>query len=102
MAVEGKKAYKFYLDEKNVEFLKSHFASLKDSGGLSGFIDKYLERSVWILKSSPEYVSEIKKHPGKFNFIKLWQLVKLQWNILEEHENCALEKKNEVAQNWLI
>lgn len=99
MAVKGKRKYTFYLDEDNVEFLKTHFATVKDSGGLSQFIDKYIDRSVWILKSSPEYASEIKKHSGKFNFSKLWQLVKLQWNILEEHENCDLEKKIEAGKH---
>jgi len=93
MAVKGKKLYAFYLDEENVEFLKAHFASVKDSGGLSGFIDKYLNRSVWILKSSPEYQSEIHCNPGKFTFSKLWQLVKVQWNLMEEQENCDIESK---------
>lgn len=95
MAVKGKKQYAFYLDEKNVEFLKSHFSSLKDSGGLSGFIDKYLDRSVRIMKSNPDYVSAIKRKPGKLTFNKLWQLVKLHWGNLEEQENCEIEKKIE-------
>jgi len=99
MAVKGKKQYAFYLDEKNVEFLKAHFASIKDSGGLSGFIDKYLERTVWIMKSNPDYVSEIKRNPGKLGFKKLWQLVKLQWSSLEEQENCDLEKKIEAEKH---
>lgn len=98
MAVKGKKAYLFYLDEKNVESLKAHFESLKDSGGLSGFIDKYLERTIWIMKSNPDYVSEIKRDPGKMRFRKLWQLVKLHWGNLEEQENCEIEKKIEVKK----
>lgn len=95
MAVKGKKQYGFYLDEENVEFLKSHFVALKDSGGLSLFIDKYLERTVWIMKSNPDYVSEIKRKSGKLTFNKLWQLVKLHWGNLEEQENCEIEKKIE-------
>lgn len=96
MAVKGKKAYLFYLDEENVEFLKAHFSARKSSGGFSEFIDKYLERTVWMLKSNPDIFDEIK--PGKFTFQKLWQLVKLQWRTMEEHENCEMEKKIEAKK----
>lgn len=91
MAVKGKKQYAFYLDEDNVEFLKSHFISRKDSGGLSGFIDKYLSRTVWMIKSNPDIYNKIE--PGKLTFQKLWQIVKLQWRVMEEHENCDVEEK---------
>jgi hypothetical protein len=97
MAVKGKRKYSFYLDENNVEFLKAHFVARKDEGGLSGFLDKYLERTVWMLKSNPDVFEKIK--PGKLTFPKLWQLVKLQWRNMEEHENCKVEKNIEVEKH---
>lgn len=89
MAVKGKRKYTFYLDEDNVEFLKTHFATTKDTGGLSLFIDKYIERSVWMLKSNPDIFKNMKS--GKMTFGNLWQVVKLQWRVMDEYENCELK-----------
>lgn len=97
MAVKGKKQYAFYLDEENVEFIKAHFVSRKDSGGLSGFIDKYLERTVFMIKSNPDIFDKIK--PGYLTFPKLWQLVKLQWRCLDEQDNCNVEDKIEAKKH---
>lgn len=89
MAVKGKKGYMIYLDEENVEFLQNHFVSRKGSGGLSLFIDKYLARTVFILKNNPDAIEKIK--PGKLTFKSAWQLLKLQFRIAEEQANCDIE-----------
>lgn len=91
MAVKGKKKYSFYLTEENVDFLQNHFIARKDAGGLSGFIDKYLERSVWMLKNNPDVIEKVK--PGKMTLKSFWQLLRLQARLSEEQANCDIEKK---------
>lgn len=91
MTVKGKKGYMFYLDEENVEFLKKHFVTRKGEGGLSFFIDKYIARSVWMIKNNPDVYEKIK--PGKMTIKSLWQLLKLQSRLLDEQDNCETEEK---------
>ena len=95
MAIKGKKRYVFYLNEENVEYLKTHFETKRDTGGLSDFIDKYISRSVWILKNNQDFYKSNKQESGKLTFNKLWGLIKAQWKLLEEHENCKLEDEIE-------
>ena len=46
MAVKDKKRYTFYLDEDNVNFIKSHIRTTKGTGGLSRLIDNYFSELV--------------------------------------------------------
>ena len=91
MAVKGKKAYLFYLEQENVEFLQNHFVTRKGAGGLSGFIDKYLERSVWMIKNNPDIYEKVK--PGKMTFKSFWQILKLQYRMSEEQAYCEIEEE---------
>lgn len=91
MAVKGKKGYMFYLNPENVEFLQNHFISRKGDGGLSLFIDRHLERSVWMIKNNPDIYSKIK--PGKMTFKSFWQFLKLQARLSGEEMNCEIEEE---------
>lgn len=77
MAIQGKKAYKLYLDEENVEYLREYFQGRKNSGSLSDFIDKYLERSVKIAKLNRNILDDIE--PGKMTVKKFWKLCKMEF-----------------------
>jgi uncharacterized protein YcbX len=77
MAVQGKKEFKFYLDENNVEFLRNHFKGRSRGDSLSTFIDKYLERSVKIAKMNKELIDKIE--PGRMTFKKFWKLSKMEF-----------------------
>ena len=77
MAVQGKKEFKFYLDEKNVEYLRQHFKGRAAGDSLSTFIDKYLERSVKIAKMNEKLLKEIE--PGPMTFKKFWKLAKVEF-----------------------
>ena len=91
MGMKGKKKYTFYLEEENVEFLRAHFIRKRDEGGLSGFIDKYLERAVWIAKANHELYEKIPSK--KFTFKGFWNLLKIQYRLQEERENCEIESR---------
>lgn len=90
MAIPEKKAYKLYLDEENVEFLRSYLRNRRNQQGLSGLVDKYLARCVWMIKNNQDIFKKIE--PGKLTFSKFWQLLKLQIKISEEQDNCDFEK----------
>lgn len=75
MAVEGKKEFKVYLDEDNVEYLRQYFKGRAAGDSLSTFIDKYLARSVKVAKANKKLLSKIE--PGPMTFKKFWQLCKL-------------------------
>lgn len=77
MAVRGKKEFKFYLDEENVEYLRQHFKGRASGDSLSTFIDKYLDRSAKIAKMNEELLKEIK--PGPMTFGKFWKMFKFKF-----------------------
>lgn len=77
MTVQGKKEYKLYLDEENVEYLRQYFKGRASGDSLSTFIDKYLERSVKIAKVNRDLFAEIE--PGPMTFKKFWKLAKTEF-----------------------
>ena len=83
MAVIGKKKYQIYLDVENVEFLRSHFETRSNTGGLSGFLDKYVARSVCMIKDNKEIFDSIP--PGKMTWKGFWNLCKLQVRLEKKH-----------------
>ena len=91
MAISGKKAYKFYLNEENVEFLRAQLERRHVDGGLSGFIDKYLARTVWMVKNNKESFDKMK--PGKLTWRNIWQLWKIQYNLEVDRINCEHENE---------
>ncbi len=50
MTVKGKKAYKIYLDESNIDIIRFHLKSKKNQGGLSHLLDKLIEKIVFAIK----------------------------------------------------
>lgn len=78
MAVQGKKEFKFYLDENNVEYLRRYFKGRAQGDSLSTFIDKYLERSVRIAKRNEKLFKEIE--PGPMTFKKFWKLARVDFS----------------------
>lgn len=75
MAIEGKKKYQLYLDEENVEFLKNHLSQRPNAGGISGLVDKYLARCVFMIKENQDIFDKIE--PGKMTLKKFFQFTKL-------------------------
>ena len=75
MAVPGKKGYKIYLDEKNVETVRKYLSSRPDMGGLSALLDKHLARCAAIVEKNPKALLEIEG--GKMTAKKFMQLAKL-------------------------
>lgn len=95
MAVQGKKAYKLYLDEENIEFLKSYLDRRRASGGLSALVDKYLARCVFMVKENQDIFDNLE--PGKLKFNKLMQLMKITVKMQDEWKDQPfdLSKKKE-------
>ena len=77
MAVEGKKEFKLYLEEKNVNYLRQYFKGRAKGDSLSTFIDKYLERSVKIAKKNRNLLKKVE--PGPMTFGKFWKLLKMEF-----------------------
>lgn len=77
MAVKGKKEFKFWLDEENVEYLRQYFKGRAAGDSMSMFIDKYLERSVKIAKMNEKLFQEIEL--GPMTFKKFWKLCKIEF-----------------------
>lgn len=82
MAIEGKKRYQIYLDEKNMDFLKTHFDSRPNTGGISGLLDKYLARCVFMIKENQEIFDQIE--PGKMTLKSFWKLTKINMKIQKD------------------
>jgi len=82
MAIEGKKRYSIYLDEKNVEYLREYFDTRPNTGGLSALLDKYLARCVFMVKENRDTFDGIE--PGRMSFKKFWQLCKIQVKKMDE------------------
>ena len=77
MTIRGKKKYQIYLDEKNFIFIKKFLDVRNDQrGGMSGLVDRYLERQVYLIKHNPEFFSP--KLHGKLTVRKLLNLLKLK------------------------
>ncbi len=77
MAVQGKKGFLLYLDEKNVEYLRQYFQGRAKGDSLSTFIDKYLARSVKIAKLNKDLLDTIES--GPMTFRKFWKLTKMEF-----------------------
>lgn len=91
MAIEGKKKYQIYLTEKDVEFLRKYLNGRPNTGGLSGFLDKHIRRSVWMIKNNQDIFDRLT--PGKMTFKKMIELTKFNIRMQEEYENCDTESK---------
>jgi hypothetical protein len=75
MAVEGKKEFKLYLDEDNVDYLRQYFKGRAQGDSLSTFIDKYLDRCVTVAKKNRKVLDSVE--PGPMTFGKFWKLLKM-------------------------
>jgi len=77
MAIQGKKKFQIYLDEENFNFIKNFLDVRNDQrGGMSGLIDRYLDRQVYIIKHNPEFFNP--KLHGKMTVGKFLKLLKLK------------------------
>jgi hypothetical protein len=87
MAVEGKKPYKLYLDEKNVETIKKFLDSRPNSGGLSSLIDMYVARVAVDVEENQDILSKIE--PGPLTLKKIWHLFQIQKRKAEERSKIS-------------
>jgi hypothetical protein len=92
MAIDGKKKYQLYLDEENVEYLKKHFSQRPNAGGISGLVDKYLDRCVIMHKDNQDIFDKIE--PGKLTLKKFFQFVKLQFRMQENNSRLQDQWKD--------